>query len=376
MRIAVALSGGVDSTAVAWKLKSAGHEVVGLTMRLCPEWPSPRSFGRGTRSDSSFVEGAVQGLPEHGCRHCVAPCACQESVQAARQLGIRHEILDWRQAFEKNVITPFVQAFAGGLTPNPCALCNRTMKFGMLLDYAREIGAEALATGHYIRNAEKGVRRGADPAKDQSYFVSRVPKDRFQHVVFPLGGETKQEVQSRVAASGLRPEAGETSTEICFLQDRDYVDFLRYRVPDAFRPGEIVDQAGRVLGRHQGLPAYTIGQRKGLGIAAPHPLYVLRLDPEKNQVVVGPDQALASATAHLAEMNWFDAVPEAAIEVQAQVRYRQSPVPARLEKTGPDTARLRFERPIRAVTPGQVAAVYLGDSLLGGGVIVSGGDAP
>lgn len=362
MKIAVALSGGVDSTAVALKLKQAGHEIIGLTMRLCPDLSGLPRAARQSR----------EGLAGHDCALCAAPCACVDGTRIARELGIRHEVLDLRREFEEQVIAPFVRDYALGLTPNPCAICNREMKFGLLLDRARELGAEKLATGHYARLQMAGsgaqVLRAKDQVRDQTYFLSLVPAGQFQHVLFPLGEELKTDVQKDAP---FHPPADEyaTSVEICFLRNCDHVDFLKLRAPEAFRPGEIVDEEGRVLGRHAGLPAYTIGQRRGLGVAAPQPLYVVRLESGSNRVVAGPDSSLWSRTACLTEVNWFIDPPAADLQVQARVRYRQPLAAAIVRAHTNKEAQLIFDRPVRAITPGQVAAIYLGDRLIAGGTI-------
>ncbi len=368
MKIAVALSGGVDSTAVAYQLKQEGHEVMGLTMRLCPDV----SALPGTAKSASRSR---PGLKEHGCTQCIAPCACVDGRQCARELGIRHEIIDLRDRFEQEVINPFIDAFVAGITPNPCALCNRAMKFGILLDRARDLGCDRLATGHYARLLpdQHGpvLARAADRAKDQTYFMALVPRARFQYALFPLGDKTKEAVQSRMSAKGLVSPEQETSTEICFLRERAYTDFIRDRHPEAFTPGPIVDQTGRVLGEHKGLPAYTIGQRKGLGVAAANPLYVLRLDPKTNRLVVGDDEALRTRSVDVDGVNWMTAPPAQPMAVKALIRYRQQPVAALLSATASGGFSLTFDQPVRAVTPGQVAAAYAGDKLLAGGLIRS-----
>ncbi|MCK5242744.1 tRNA 2-thiouridine(34) synthase MnmA [bacterium] len=368
MKIAVALSGGMDSAIVAHRYLQDGHEVMGLTMRLCPDLIdlplTPKTCAQ-----------AQVGLEEPGCSQGVAPCACLDATRIARRLGIQHEILDFRDDFERLVIDPFIRDFSQGLTPNPCAICNLNVKFGLLLEHAFRLGAEALATGHYACLQKEGdeihLCRGKDRNKDQTYFLSLVPQTRFDKVLFPLCDTTKQEIAVEAQKAGLILERSETSNEICFLRELSYPDFLRQRVPEAFVPGEIVDTNGCVVGEHQGLLHYTIGQRRGIGVAAAHPLYVIRLRKTENQVVVGSDEALLSRDVHVRELNWPETLPRKAGEVQAMIRYRQTPRPARLRFSNEQEASLHFEQPIRAVTPGQIVAIYDQERLLGGGRIAA-----
>jgi tRNA-specific 2-thiouridylase len=365
MKIAVALSGGVDSTAVALRLKKAGHDVFGITMQICPDL---------SELSAPKPKGALRpGLPGHGCAHCEAPCACVDATSVAHELGIPLELVDWREAFENHVIQPFVTDFSSGLTPNPCALCNRAMKFGLMRQRALELGADAYATGHYIRLEEEAgtpvLRRAVDPSRDQSYFLSLVPIEQFKQVIFPLGGSFKTDNKAEVDAAGVHVQPPVTSNEICFLRDIEYTDFLKLRTPESFKPGAIADTHGKILGQHQGLPAYTIGQRRGLGIAAAEPLYVIRLNAETNQVIAGSNADLWATEVHLREMNWLIPVSASGVEVHAQVRYRQIPAPARVFPGESGTARVCFEKPVRAITPGQITALYDNDRLLGGGRI-------
>lgn len=366
MKIAVALSGGVDSTAVAYQIKQAGHEVVGFTMRLCPDVS-------GLPATKSSRRQARPGLAEHGCSQCIAPCACVDGRRAAKELGIRHEIVDFRSKFEELVITPFVHDFLQGVTPNPCALCNREMKFGLLWQAAQELGCTKLATGHYasLGEDEQGpyLMRAFDQSKDQTYFMSLVPRENFRHAWFPLGPRSKTAIQTEMQHQGLEPTHQITSTEICFLRERSYSDFLYERQPEAFQPGLIVDQKGQPLGEHQGLARYTIGQRKGLGVAAAHPLYVIRLEPISNRVVVGPDQALWSDTVTVKQVNWMVPMPFTGTTVQVMIRYRQQPVNAQMTKSDEHSCVVTFDHPVRAVTPGQVAAIYQDGRVIAGGVI-------
>lgn len=364
MKIAVALSGGVDSTAVALRLLRAGHEVFGITMQVCPDLSGLKR--------PPTARPAKPGLAAHGCAFCEAPCACVDATSVARELGIRLELVDFRAEFEARVITPFMENFFSGRTPNPCALCNRELKFGLMRQRALDLGAEAYATGHYVR-LEPGtppvLHRALDPARDQSYFLSLVPAERWAYVLFPLGESYKTENQAEVNAAQVHVEPPVTSNEICFLRDIEYVDFLRLRAPEKFQPGDIVNTAGQVLGRHTGLPAYTVGQRRGLGIAAPEALYVVRLEAETNRVVVGRDDELWTQEVAVHSLNWLTAPPGPEEPVWAQIRYRQKPVPARITVSAGGQAVIRFENPVRAVTPGQVAALYAGERLLGGGLM-------
>ncbi len=249
------------------------------------------------------------------------------------------------------------------------------MKFGRLADFARDLGAEAFATGHYVCLGEDAagpaLRRGKDPQRDQSYFLAQVPLERFTRVRFPLGETAKPENRREVEATGWRTRPDATSNEICFLRDLDYRDLLRARRPEAFRPGEIVDGTGRVLGTHSGVPGYTIGQRRGLGVAAATPVYVVRLETAPDRVVVGPDADLWQSRVRLEGVNWLGPTPAGPFPVLSQVRYRQSPVPATCRPRPDGGADLSFSQPVRAVAPGQIAALYDGDRLLGGGVIAS-----
>ncbi len=337
MKIAVALSGGVDSAAVALRLKQAGHEIIGITLDFCQD-------GKG-----------------------------MAGFKIAQRLGIRHEQVSPVAEFNRLVIKPFVRAFTAGLTPNPCACCNRDIKFGLLREYAFALGVEALATGHYARlvwqNDKPLVKRADDFEKDQTYFLSLVPMEKFKKVLFPLSEDTKSQVWNEMQSAGWQFQKDEASKEICFLGSRSYTDLLQEKVPEAFKSGEIVDESGRVLGEHNGLPNYTIGQRRGLGVAASHPLYVIRLEADANRVVAGPDQALWSRTARLQDVNWFIDPPAGEMRVQTQIRYRQRPVPARMKILENNQLLLSFEEPVRAVTPGQVGAVYHDHCLVAGGEI-------
>ena len=364
MKIAVALSGGVDSTAVALRLLRAGHDVFGITMQVCPDLS-------GLKRPPSA--SARPGLAAHGCAFCEAPCACVDATAVARELGIRLELVDFRKEFEERVIAPFVGEFFSGRTPNPCAYCNREMKFGLMRQRALDLGAEAYATGHYVR-LEPGkphpvLRRALDPARDQSYFLALVPSARFTRVLFPLGESFKTENQAEVDAAQVHLDPPVTSNEICFLRDIDYVDFLHLRQPAGFTPGEIVNSAGKVLGHHRGLPAYTVGQRRGLGLSAAAALYVVRVEAETNRVVAGIDAELWAREVAVSDLNWLADPLQPGDPVWAQIRYRQKPMIARWLASDQGSAVIQFESPVRAVTPGQVAALYDGDRLLGGGII-------
>lgn len=333
--IAVAMSGGVDSTLTARLLLDQGRSVIGLFMDL--------------------------GLEQSR--------ATDSAVAAAGELGVELKILHLNQSFDQLVVQPFLDEYQAGRTPNPCGRCNRLMKFDQLLAKAAELGCSQLATGHYaaLVNGPDGpeLRRGRDQAKEQSYFLAWLKADWLGRLVFPLGGLTKAETRARAAEFGLTQADRDDSQEICFLGDRSYRDFFLSR--RQARPGYIVDQDNNIIGLHKGLFKYTIGQRRGLGLPAAKPYYVVTLDSEKNRVVVGPRQAAARQRAEAVDCSWL-VIPEAAPDrLEVQVRYRSQPVTAQLTNPGGPSTELLFDAPVWGLAPGQLAAFYQGDRVLGGG---------
>jgi tRNA-uridine 2-sulfurtransferase len=341
-RVAVAMSGGVDS-AVA--LLRAAPNAVGVTLRL---WLDPA----GPSAE----------------RACCSPDAVIAARRTCHALGLPHVTLDLREAFRSAVVRPFVDGYAAGETPNPCARCNGGFRFHALLAFAGRAGAARLATGHYARVVEHGGRRlvgrGVDPAKDQSYMLATLPPALLDRVEFPLGKQDKEATRAEAAAAGLEVARRRESQEACFLAGGDYRAFLE-RVGVRSEPGPILDELGRRVGSHAGAWRFTPGQRRGLGIAAPEPLYTLRVVGAANAVVVGPHRSLASRRV---EVRGELYVP--ARRAHAKLRYRSSPVPARVTPTAAGFA-LELEEPVDAVAPGQVAALYVGDAVVGAGIVVA-----
>jgi len=347
-RVVVGMSGGVDSSVAAALLVEQGCEVIGVTMHLS-----------GSASRCCSLDDA------------------DDARRVAEALGIRFYVANYTERFRAEVMEPFADAYLGGRTPIPCVACNRRFKFHHLLERARVLGASAVATGHYARvetdpaNGARRLRRGADPGKDQSYFLFDLDQRQLARARFPLGELRKDEVRARARALGLATAEKPESQEICFVPDGDYAAVVEALRPGALPgDGEIVDRGGRVLGRHPGVHRFTVGQRRGLGLAAPRPLFVTRLDAGANRVVVGEAQELLAGGAELERVSFVaGGAPRGPIAARVQVRHRDPGAPARVESLPGGRARVRFERPVRAVAPGQAAVFYDGDELVGGGWI-------
>jgi tRNA-specific 2-thiouridylase len=347
MRVVVAMSGGVDSSAAAALLKEQGHEVLGITLRV---WS---------------YESKAQ------CGSCCSPEDIDDARAVADALGIPFYVADVEELFKERVVTPFVQQYLNGRTPIPCVACNQDVKFGFLLKRARALGAK-LATGHYARIERQGERltlmRGADAAKDQSYFLFTLGQQDLAELVFPVGGLTKAEVRAVAERHALPTTHKPESMEICFVPDGDYARFVE-KVAGPQPGGDVVDARGKVLAKHEGVHRFTVGQRKGLNVAVGEPLYVQRIDAGARQVVVGPADAMGRSDFHLLRPHWVDGLAPTDRALTVKVRHRHEGARARLNLDPNGHLGVALETPVRAVTPGQAAVFYEGERVLGGGWI-------
>ncbi|MDD5288593.1 MAG: tRNA 2-thiouridine(34) synthase MnmA [Dehalococcoidales bacterium] len=342
MKIAVAMSGGVDSSVTAALLKKEGHEVIGLTMLV-------------TASEE----------------------AANAAAEATRALGIPHYIFDFSATFSEQIISDFCRQYSLGMTPNPCVCCNRLIKFGVLLEKAKELGAETMATGHYARIAKRAadggrflLKKGIDRKRDQSYFLYKLTQSQLVAVIFPLGILTKDKVREIASEMKLPTADRQESREICFIPDNDYPRFVREQLTSEIKPGQVVDKQGNVMGKHNGVIDYTIGQRKGLGISSKEPLYVVDIDCQNNAVIVGGKRDVYASEFIAGDLNWLAFEKLASpITLKARIRYLHTEAEALIAPIDDDKVGVKFAEPQMAITPGQAAVFYNGDIVVGGGTI-------
>jgi len=350
------MSGGVDSSVAAALLQQQGYQVIGMMLRLWNE-PGAECYNR-----------------------CCTPDAMAQARRVAAILGIPFYAVDGQEAFYQQVVTPFLSGYTQGDTPNPCAFCNRHVRWEFLLERALALGAELMATGHYVRlqrdpDGQVHLHRALDLSKDQSYILHVLGQTQLKHAIFPLGEFTKPHIRQLARDFGLPVSERSDSQDLCFLGQNDLRGFLQRHAPESVLPGPITDRQGRILGQHQGLASYTIGQRKGLGIAAPQPLYVLEKRLATNTLIVGEQSELGRSSLITHPVHWVSGTaPVVPLRAALKIRSTAPPAPAWIDLL-PDGGMLaRFDQPLRDITPGQSAVVYLEDEILGGGVIKSAGD--
>jgi tRNA-specific 2-thiouridylase len=339
----IAMSGGVDSSVAAALLKQQGYEVTGMMLRLWSE------------------------LGKDNSNRCCTPDSMAQARRVAAKLDIPFYVVDAKDVFRKTVVEYFLEGYAAGGTPNPCLVCNRSIRWEFLLNHALVLGADFMATGHYVR-----VMSSVDPLKDQSYVLHVLTQEKLQHALFPVGDYPKAEIRKIAESFGLPTASLKDSQDLCFLAGDDYRNFLQRNAADMLQPGDIVTRDGKVVGQHNGLPNYTIGQRKGLGIASPIPLYVLTKHAPRNMLIVGAEDELGSRELTAKDINWVSGeAPTEPFRAEVKIRYTARPVPAEVTPLeNGETARVQFEAPVRDVTAGQAAVFYIGEEVLGGGIII------
>ena len=343
----IAMSGGVDSSVAAYLCKKAGYECIGATMRLI-------------KLDNS---------------KCCSVDDVEDARNVARELGIPYYVFDFSDEFEEKVIEKFVKAYESGLTPNPCIECNRHLKFDKLLSRMLEIGYDCVATGHYARIEEENgrflLKKATDESKDQSYVLYSMTQEQLAHTVFPLGSLKKSETREIAEKNGFVNAKKHESQDICFVPDGDYAAFIEKYRGKKYKCGNFVDKSGRILGEHKGIIRYTVGQRKGLGLSLPAPMYVLEKNVDRNEVVLCSNEELFSSRLDADNVNWIAyGNPPEVIPARVKIRYNQKEEPARIFVTGEASVHIEFEKPQRAVAKGQAAVFYDGDTVIGGGTII------
>lgn len=355
-KVVVGMSGGVDSSVAAWLLKEQGYEVIGVTMQI---WQDE--------------EETVQ--EENG--GCCGLSAVEDARRVAAMLDIPYYVMNFKSEFKKYVMDYFVDEYLHGRTPNPCIACNRYVKWESLLKRSMDIGADYIATGHYARiarlsNGRYALRKSATEAKDQTYALYNLTQEQLAHTLMPVGDYTKEEIRAMAEKIGLRTANKPDSQEICFIPDHDYAGFIAREAGDKVPPaGNFVSSDGRILGQHKGITHYTIGQRKGLGIAFGVPVFVTEIRPETNEVVLGSNEEVFGTTVYADRLN-FMSIPdlEGELEVTAKIRYNHGGAPCTILRIGEDRVICQFHEPVRAITPGQAVVFYEGDTVVGGGTIV------
>lgn len=374
-RVLVAMSGGVDSSVAACLLHEQGYDVVGVFMRLGAHEPEPVACDTGStdsaRTLSLPIRAEAPEAPERQ-RGCCSAADATDARTVAGKLGIPFYALNFEEDFGR-LKKYFADEYAAARTPNPCVMCNQWLKFGRLIDYADAVGARLVATGHFARVETTGPRprlyRAKDAAKDQSYVLFGVSPDILRRTLFPLGEMSKAQVREAARRFGLAVHDKPESQDICFAPDRDYARVVKKYRPDAFASGAIRHVDGRVLGRHDGLPNFTVGQRRGLRVAVGTPVYVSELDAQTGDVIVGPQESVTAPQAEAARVGWLCVAPTQPFRALVRIRYNHEAAPAVVEPLANDRVRVTFDEPQWAVTPGQALVIYDGDEVLGGGWI-------